>query len=69
MTNLKDTETQVTAVDSRTRTGGECGDWNGYQIHDRKIYSVKLSYTTVIPCLKVNIFSMTQALKKISQVM
>ena len=68
MTNLKDTESQVTLEDSRTLTGKKCGGWHGYQRRDEKIHRMTLSNTVVITGLHTNIFSMTQPLQKGFQV-
>ena len=68
MTNLKDTESQVTLEDSRTLTGKKCGGWHGYQRRDEKIHRMTLSNTVVITGLHANIFSMTQPLQKGFQV-
>ena len=43
MTNLKDTETKVTVVDSTTLTRTKCGDRHGYQTRYGKIHHVTTS--------------------------
>ena len=58
--NPKDEEIRVTVGDSKTLTGTKLEVWHGYQRRDRKLHSVKLSNTAVIPGLHTNIFSVTR---------
>ena len=68
MTNLKDAKTRVTIGNSRIIIRKECGDWHGYQ-RLGKLHHLTLSNMDAIPSLHSNIFSVTQALQKNSQVM
>ena len=64
MTNLRNAETRFTVRDSVTFTGVKCSNWYGYHKHERKILFVRLSYTTAIPFIHVNLFSMTPSFQK-----
>ena len=44
MMKLKDEEKRVTIKYSRTLTSEKCGDWHGYQRHDRKILCDVIKY-------------------------
>ena len=68
MVSIMDSETRVTTGEIIKFNGKKRGDCHGYQRRDRKLRLVTLSYTDVIPDLYANIFSVTQALKKGSQV-
>ena len=68
MKKLHNTETQVTIGDSGTLTRTKHGDWNRCQIHDRKLHSMTLSDTDIIPDLHTDLFIMTWALKRGFQV-
>ena len=51
MTNLHDAKTKVTVGDSGIIIGTKRGGLHGYQKHDKKLYCVTLSDTSVIPVI------------------